>query len=114
MSLLLMFGCADASSLSSSPSLNMLLCSGKYGTDGKMCNIYQYKFLQFNLLDIGLLLHFTLCITYELYFSLIYQKTDQEDYKEKSHDGPKVVALEMRDNNFVHHQENIQKKGNLR
>ena len=57
--------------------------------------------------------------TFQFYYSLIYRKRDQEDYKEKSDNGngTNVVALEalhMRDNNFVYHEENIQKKGNLR
>ena len=55
--------------------------------------------------------------TFQFYFSLIYRKSDQEDYKEKSHNGTNGVdlqTLEISDNNFVNHEENIQKKGNIR
>ena len=51
------------------------------------------------------------------YFSIIFHFNIQsEDYKKKSHKGTNGVdlqTLEVSDNNFVNHEENIQQKGFL-
>ena len=55
--------------------------------------------------------------TFQFYFSILYHKTDQEDYKENSHNGANVVAfqtLEIKNKNFAHHKENFHEKGNIR